>query len=596
MIELLAPAKNYEYGVAAINAGADAVYIGAPKFGARYSATNTLDDIKDLTEYAHQYGVKVFVTLNTVLYDHELQQAKEIAQSLVEIGIDALIVQDMSYLMFGLDIPLHASTQAAALTPEKALFYEQAGFERIILERAMSLEDIEAIRKVTTVELEVFVHGAICVSMSGQCYMSQAVAGRSGNRGVCAQPCRTTYNLLNECGEVILKNKHLLSLQDLNLSDYIPQLIECGITSFKIEGRLKDISYLKNSVAFYRQIIDQTNTKRASVGESVIPFEPNPIKTFSRRFTPYFIEGKATGKIASFDTAKAIGEEVGRIDSVSRQSFSVVTKEEFRGGDGVCFIDKEGNFGGTNINMATREGKMVVFSPNAMEGILQGAILYRNFDKRYIDRVTNAKLSRQIKTTVEVIFGDNLHLKVIDTTGVSAEIEYTEPMEDAKNKEIAKITIQKQLSKSGDTIFEITDVEVKGDVKFLAVATLNSLRRLLLEQLRQNRLFHYQRNKATKTSFPKLYVQELDYRANVTNALSRAFYEKCGATKIEDGVECRKDTNGIELMNTRYCIRKEIGECLKEGGKHKRLFLEDKTNRFELIFDCAKCRMKLMKV
>lgn len=596
MIELLAPAKNYEYGVAAINAGADAVYIGAPKFGARYGATNTLEDIHNLTKYAHQYGVKVFVTLNTVLFDSELQQAKEIAQSLVEIGVDALIVQDMSYLMFGLNIPLHASTQAAALTPEKALFYEQAGFERIILERAMSLEDIEAIRKVTTVELEAFVHGAICVSMSGQCYMSQAVAGRSGNRGVCAQPCRTTYNLLNEQGEILLKNKHLLSLQDLNLSDYIPQLIKSGITSFKIEGRLKDISYLKNSVAFYRQAIDRTGAKRSSVGESVIPFEPNPIKTFNRRFTPYFIEGKAIGKMASFETAKAIGEVIGRIDSVAKHRFSVVTKEEFTGGDGVCFIDKEGNFGGTNINLATRDGKMLILNPNAMEGILQGATLYRNFDKKYIDSVTNAKLSRQIDTVIEVTFNDHLYLKATDCTGINAEVEYIEPLEDAKNKWFSISTIKRQLSKSGDTIFNITDVQINGEVKFLGAATLNLLRRGLLEYLRENRLLHYQRNEARKIRFPKLPTNQLDYRANVTNALSRAFYKKCGATIIEDGIECRKEITGIELMNTRYCIRKEIGECLKEGGKHKKLFLEDGTNRFELIFDCKTCRMKLIKI
>lgn len=596
MIELLAPAKNYEYGVAAILAGADAVYIGAPKFGARYGATNSLDDIKNLTTFAHQYGVKVFVTLNTVLFDNELEQAKEMAQQLDKIGVDALIVQDMSYLMFSLNVPLHASTQAAALTPEKVLFYQRAGFQRVILERAMSLEDMRAIRAVTTVELEAFVHGAICVSMSGQCYMGQAVAGRSGNRGVCSQPCRATYTLTNELGEVIIKDKHLLSLLDLNLSCYIPQLIESGITSFKIEGRLKDISYLKNSVAYYRGVIDKAQTVRSSVGESITPFVPNPIKTFSRRYTSYFIEGESRQPLASFNTAKALGEEIGKIVKVSRDSFTVKCFHNFSGGDGVCFIDRDGNFGGTNINSAMRDGDHVILYPNVMDGISEGAMLYRNSDKKYIDLVTTAKTTRQIKTSIEVVFGDKLVLKATDETGVNAELLYDEPLEDANNAERATTTLRTQLSKSGDTIFNISNVTISGDLKFLAVSVINSLRRELLNKLRDKRLSIYKRSKAKEISYPEPYAKELDYHANVTNSLAKEFFQRCGVTTIEDGIECRKDPVGVELMNTRYCIRKEIGECLKKEGKHKKLFLNDGNNRFELIFDCKNCRMKVIKI
>lgn len=595
MIELLAPAKNYEYGVAAINAGADAVYIGAPKFGARYGATNSIDDIRRLTQYAHLFGAKVFVTLNTVLFDDELDQARVIAYSLSDVGVDALIVQDMSYLTFGLDVPLHASTQAAALTPEKVKFYQNAGFERVILERAMSLADIKAIREVTNVELEVFVHGAICVAMSGQCYMGQAVSGRSGNRGVCSQPCRSTYTLSNERGEVLVRDKHLLSLLDLNLSDYLPQLVESGVTSFKIEGRLKDISYLKNSVAYYRRAIDNIEgISRSSVGESVTTFEPNPIKTFSRRYTSYFIEGKTIVPIASFHTAKALGEMMGSVLGVSTNSFTMRCGAEFSGGDGICFIDGDGRFGGTNINSACRVGEVVTIYPNVMDGIVVGATIYRNSDKKYVDEVTSAKVTRQIATRIDLFFGERSYIKATDTTGESVTLYIDEALEIATNSVRAQETLKKQLSRSGDTIFRITEVSIEGDVPFMAVSRINSLRRELLEMLTDSRLAHYKRNTAHPLIYPAPYAKELDYKANVTNGLARQFYEKCGFERIEEGVECRGNVDGVELMTTRYCIRKEIGECLKDGGRHKELYINDGANSFKLHFDCGECRMKIM--
>ena len=604
-IELLAPAKNYEYGVAAINAGADAIYIGAPKFGARHGATNSLEDIERLTNYAHLFGVKVFVTLNTVLFDSELDSARDIAVSLSRIGVDALIVQDMAYLMFGLDIPLHASTQAAALTPEKVLFYQEAGFERVILERAMSIDDFKAIRKETTVELEAFVHGAICVSYSGQCYMGQAISGRSGNRGTCSQPCRSTYNLIDEKENVIIRNKHLLSLLDLNLSSYIPQIIDSGITSFKIEGRLKDISYLKNSVAHYRKKLDEYISSRedlirSSDGISSVGFIPNPINTFSRRFTSYFIEGKKDIKFASLHTAKALGQEIGKIERVDKDSITIKSDFDFSGGDGVCYIDKWGNFGGTNINSSRRDGDRVVLYPNVISGMSVGAMIYRNSDKKYIDEVTSSKVVRKVDARIVLTFSDDrkVSIKGIDVRGTSVHYSDNVILDEAKNVERAIDTFKTQLSKSGDTIYNITDVEIIGEPCFMSVSTINNIRRELLDNLQSKRLSEYNRNEKGTVNFPVPYCDRLSYKANVTNRLSREFYSKCGYKNIEEGIESRDFSNysNIDLMTTRYCVRKEIGECLLEGGKYKSLYIENNGSRFELKFDCVKCEMKIIKI
>lgn len=601
-IELLAPAKNYEYGVAAINAGADAVYIGAPRFGARYGATNSIEDISNLITYAHQFGVKVFVTLNTVLLDNELEEAKKIAKELEYIGVDALIVQDMAYLMFDLKIPLHASTQAAALTSEKVLFYQNAGFERVILERAMSIDDFKTIRAETSVELEAFVHGAICVSYSGQCYMGQVVSGRSGNRGVCSQPCRSTFNLINEKEEVLIKNRHLLSLLDLNLSDYIPQIIDAGITSLKIEGRVKDISYLKNIVAHYRKTIDKnSNILRSSVGYSIIPFDPNPIKTFSRRYTSYFIDGTKVGKsyssLASFNTAKAVGEEVGVVVATTKDSFKIKTSLDFNGGDGICFIDKFGNFGGTNINSSRRMGSEVSLSPNVIDGISVGTMIYRNSDKKYIDEITTAKISRKINASIKITFNEEgaIYATITDSTGEVASWGDGKELDFAKDIDKTITTIKTQFAKSGDTIFNITDVEVDGTPRFLAISLINKIRRELIDKLTSVRLTNYKSDRNFKLSFPKPYSEKIDYKANITNHLSRQFYEKCGFQVVGEGVESNKgDYSDIETMTTRYCIRREIGQCVKDGGAHKKLFLENNGNRFELSFDCINCRMKII--
>ena len=352
-IELLCPARDYRAAIAAIECGADALYIGAESFGARRGATNTTEDIARVVDYAHLFGVRVYVTLNTILYENELKRAEELARRLVEIGVDALIVQDMAYRQMDLPIELHASTQVCNMTPEGAKFLEDSGFTRVILERALSLEEIKSIRKATTVDLECFIHGAICVGHSGRCYLSRSQSPRSGNRGECSQPCRLTYDLITETGTTIIKGKHLLSVKDFDLSERIGELIDAGVMSFKIEGRLKDDNYVKNVVSYYRKKIDEALATRPdcaplSSGHSEVEFTPDPKKSFTRDGGEYMYLGKRAG-VASFDTPKAVGEYVGSVAMVSKRDIRIVSRTPLSAGDGLCFIAKDGIIG-TNIN------------------------------------------------------------------------------------------------------------------------------------------------------------------------------------------------------------------------------------------------------
>lgn len=600
-LELLSPAKNYEYGIAAINAGADAVYIGAPKFGARQNATNTIEDIAKLTEYAHLFDVKVFVTLNTILFDEELEEAEKIARELVDIGVDALIIQDASYLSMNLEIPLHASTQYAANTPSKVQFAESAGFERVILERSLSIKEIKDIRSKTKVELEAFVFGAICVSDSGQCYMGQATSGRSGNRGVCSQPCRSKYNLINDKGTTLLKDKHLLSLTDLNLTDHLPQLISAGVTSFKIEGRLKDLTYLRNSVTYLRSKLDQfiannKNYSRSSIGVSEAGFTPQPEKCFSRRLTAYFADGTPSFAIASFDTAKALGEYIGKVERVSKSDVTVSSTKTFTSGDGICFINTNGSFGGTNINNSKAEGGKVILQPNIITGIQKGAVLYRNYDKAFSDKLIACNTQRKISTTIHIHFGSSITLKAYDSTGVSTSITVRKHHEPAKNLNKSRSSILTQLSKSGDTIFTIKEVIIDNppeEICFIPISELNNLRRTLLNKLQKERAKRYTRAEAQSIKHPKAYSNSLTSRANVSNSKALNYYCECGFKDIDMAYEVRGIDDSTILMDCRYCIRREIGECLKEGGSKETLFIENMGKRYELVFDCKECRMKI---
>lgn len=600
-IELLAPAKDLMSGKIAIDYGADAVYIGAERFGARSGATNTMNDVRELAQYAHLFGAKLYVTMNTIIYDNELDQARQQAIEAWKAGADALIVQDMAMLEMDLPpIEMHASTQTFALRADRVNFLANSGFARVILERAISLEEIREIRKHTDVELEAFVHGAICVGFSGQCYFSQTMMGRSGNRGQCAQPCRWTYNLLDENYNRLIEDKHLLSVRDLDMSEYVEQMIDAGITSFKVEGRLKDENYVKNTVAYYRKRIDSViarrdDCQRSSFGNSVVGFEPAPEKTFARGFTDWFISGKM-GKVAEFNTPKATGRRVGKVRKVLGKSFELDGDVVLHSGDGICFLDGEGNFSGTNINRVA--GRMV--EPNRIDGIKVGTEIYRNFDKAFADMlgrdVTKRKLDVVLTMNCRV---GQVVLSAEDSRGNRAEI-CSEPITDvAKNRERMLAAINSQLSKSGDTPFVIKDINVvcNGEMPFLTAAQLNDLRRSVLNKLEECIVKNYVRTERKPAESVVDYPEKiLDFRANVVNKLSENFYRKRGVTEIQPGYELLEDNVGAVVMTSRYCIRRECGMCLKNPKTKCRgkLFIENNFHTFELKFDCANCEMSLV--
>lgn len=596
ILELLAPAKNLEYGLEAIRCGADAVYIGAPQFGARSNATNTIEDIASLVKEAHRFGVKVFVTLNTILFEEELADAKVLALELCEIDVDALIVQDMAYCTFNLPIPLHASTQAAALTAEKVAFFKKIGFERVVLERASSLDEIAEIHKHTDVELEAFVHGAICVSQSGQCYLGHALSGRSGNRGVCSQPCRSRYNLVDESGNILLRDKHLLSLLDMNLSGSLKEMAKAGITSFKIEGRLKDISYLKNTILHYRKQLDELiatdNTfVRASWGVTKNSIETQLSKCFSRGATSYYLHSLQRG-VSSFDTAKAIGEYIGEVTAVKGYLFTIKNPSaDLNNGDGICFIDKNGLFRGTNINIADGEA----IEPNKMEGIEKGVFIYRNYDHRYTNTLLREKVERKIETEISVSFSEReIRFQTSTTTGAKAAITVKNTFEEAKNRDAAHGNIERSLSKSGDTIFDIQGININGTLSFIPTSEINAIRRELLEKLTADQGKVYQKGAFNLITPTRMGIDSISYKGNVTNSAARAFYTECGVKEIEEGVELRDSLEGVELMRTKYCILREMGACRKKTTKNDNLYLENGGRRLALSFDCKNCEMVLL--
>ena len=402
-IELLAPARDFAAAVAAVDYGADAVYMGGARFGARQAAGNATEQIARAVEYAHRYGVRIHATLNTLLWDDELGEAERQARELIAAGVDALIVQDMALRRMNLPVELHASTQMCNRTPEGARFLSEAGFARVILERNLTLDEIRAICRATTAEVECFVHGAICVGYSGRCFLSRSMSARSGNRGACSQPCRLTYDLTDGRGRTYLQGRHLLSVRDLNLSEHLGELIDAGVSSFKIEGRLKDLTYIRNVVAYYRRAVDEAlaarpQLQRASVGESRPDFDPDPSKSFTRGESEYFCAGKCAG-VASFDTPKAVGERIGRVVRVERNAFRLESPEGVRlaPGDGICFRSEAG-FVGTNVNAV--EGARIV--PNRMEGIRPGAEVYRNYDRLFTLRVERSRTRRVIPATARV--------------------------------------------------------------------------------------------------------------------------------------------------------------------------------------------------
>lgn len=593
-IELLAPAKNLEAAIAAIDYGADAIYMGAERFGARRAAGNTTEDIARAVEYAHQYGARVHVALNTLLFDNELKEAENTARRLIDVGIDALIVQDMALRAMNLPVEMHASTQVSNTTAEGAKFLEECGFSRVILERALTLDDIKKIRQATNVELECFIHGAICVGYSGRCFLSRTTSQRSGNRGECSQPCRLPYDLKDASGRRILTGKHLLSVRDLDLSKSLEELIMAGVSSFKIEGRLKDVRYIKNIVAYYRQLLDNiisrhSDLKRASVGESSIDFTPNPAKSFTRGASSYMLYGKC-GDVASFDTPKAVGEYIGRIESVTRNGFRLDTTATLSSGDGICIAGNNG-VGGTNINTVA-DG---VIKPNRMDDIVVGAKLYRNYDHRFALALDRSKTRRTITCSAKLKLSANgATLTIKDCEGIEVVISRECELQMATDATKMTETARRQIEKSGGTIFLIRDVEIIGNEYFAPASILNDLRREALDLLRHKRLQRPMSHDIKSDNFTAKYPSKVVTRyENVTNHMAEEFYRRHGVEIIEPALE-QQPTIGERVMISSYCIRREIGECLKQKPKIKGdLFLEHGTTRYALKFDCKLCQMEL---
>ena len=597
-IELLAPAKDKKTAFAAIDCGADAVYIGSPRFGARVNASNSLDDIKEVVEYAHRFRVKVYVTINTIMSDDELKEAVELIYQLYDTGVDALIVQDMGLLECKLPpIKLFASTQCHNSTLEKVKFLEKTGFSRVILARELSLEEIREIASNTGVEIETFVHGALCVSYSGQCYMSYAIGGRSANRGECAQPCRKKYSLVDSEGVVVAKDKHLLCLRDLNFSSDIKDLIDAGVSSFKIEGRLKDEDYIKNVVGFYRRKIDEvianTEYERSSSGYSVPGFEPDVSKTFNRGYCEYFLHGR-NKNITSFDSPKSRGEYAGRVKEVFEKYF-LFDGCELNNADGICFFDGRGELIGTSVNKA--EGNKIF--PQSMNGLRKGVEVFRNYNHKFSKMLESAKVLRKIAASVRFVEKAQCYeLSAVDEDGVRVVVEAGRNYDKAMNQELAMNNIIKCLKKAGDSCFDIKDVMVEVEVyPFIPVSELNELRRGLLKKLEEERLASYEVEKSEGVSISPYFERELFYDANIMNEKAKEFYEKRGAICREYALEKTGESEGKILMTTKHCLKFSLGLCSKEGKKHRYrepFFLVDSHGkRYRLLFECKSCCMKI---
>ena len=613
-IELLSPAKNLECGIAAINHGADAVYIGASQFGARAAAGNSVEDIAALTKYAHQYRSKVYVALNTILTDAQLPQAETLIHQVYETGADALIVQDMGILQMNLPpIPLHASTQTDNRTVEKVQFLQNAGFSRVVLARELSLKQISEISTQTNVELEAFVHGALCVSYSGQCYMSEAMSGRSANRGQCAQYCRLPYHLLDAEGNQLVKNKHLLSLKDLDLSDYLPEMLAAGVMSFKIEGRLKDADYVKNITAFYRKKLDailetDQQYKRASSGKTTFFFEPNPEKSFRRSSTDYFLNGRHAGIIQP-ETPKSLGEPLGKVAFVGRNYFEIDTDTVLNNGDGLCFINSQGDLVGFRVNrveslsLTLSQGEGNCGSrcfPGLMPDLTTGTFLYRNQDQAF-EKLLNGKTSER-KVAIDALFyetEDGFGIQLCSEDGVISENEFMAEKQPAQKPDSVENNIRQQLSKLGNTIYNLRSLKI--DISsswFFPASVLSDWRRssiYLLDILREDSYERELPAKRTKTDFP---LHKLTYLGNVTNTLAEAFYREHGVDEVQPGFEV-KAAEGVPLMFTKHCIKYEMGWCPREENNQptikEPLYLKHKEQRFELRFDCKKCEMQILK-
>ena len=599
-IELLAPARNYETAIDAINHGADAVYIGAPRFGARQAAGNSVEDIARLVEYAHIFGVKIYVTLNTILYNDELAEVEALIRQLYDAGVDALIVQDMGITRMNIPpIALHASTQMDNRNAEKVDFLYRAGFEQVVLARELSLREIEDIHKaVPAARLEAFVHGALCVSYSGRCYASQHCFERSANRGACAQFCRLSFDLVDADGSVVVKDKHLLSLKDMNRSDSLERMLDAGVVSFKIEGRLKENSYVKNVTAYYRERLDEIFARRkefvrSSYGVTRPQFTPAPEKSFSRGFTHYFLDGRGED-IASFDTPKSLGEKMGVVTKVFRNYILVSDGRSFANGDGACFIDSNGKLQGFRVNRV--EGDRLF--PLTMPEVHQGAQLYRNLSVAFENEVSRSSTPRRLRLDVLFDVTENgFSLTATDESGFSATVEAASEKALARTPQRANLLAQ--LSKWGNTPFELVEAKVAFENDFFIPSSLVAdMRRRACEKLLEAHNQGYVREQR-KVAEPGLHLDEksLDYTANVANSLARDFYSSCGVEFVLPAYELNAPAS-VPVMYCKHCIKYSLGWCSKSGNKHpykEPFFLvAGDGRRFKLSFDCKSCIMKVV--
>lgn len=601
-IELLSPARNLECGIAAVDHGADAVYIGAPKFGARAAAINPIEDIAALVAYAHLYNVRVYVAVNTILKEEELDETEQMIWELYRIGVDALIIQDMGILQINLPpIPLHASTQMDNRTPEKVKFLADAGLRQVVLARELGLEEIRRIHETTDVPLEVFVHGALCVSYSGQCYVSEACFGRSANRGECAQFCRLPFDLLDADGQTVMAGKHLLSLKDLNRTADLEQLLDAGVSSLKIEGRLKDTNYVKNVTASYRRKLDELFARRpeytrSSSGKCRYEFVPQPDKSFNRGFTNFFLHGR-NADIHSFDTPKSLGEEMGRVKEVRGNWLTVAGVKSFNNGDGVCYIDEHGRLQGFRVNRVDANK----IYPQEMPGVKPRTVLYRNFDQEF-ERVL-ARKSAERKIGVAVGLADNnfgFSLTLTDEDDNSVTLALPREKEPARTSQTEQIAVQ--LGKLGNTPFEATRVDVMlSDNWFLPASVLADLRRQAVERLIETRRINYRREIAVLRPTVHPYPEtSLTYLGNVANPKAEAFYRAHGVEHIAPAYEKEPVPDAV-LMFCKHCIKYSMGWCAvhqKGNAPYKEPFYLQTTGgkRFRLLFDCKQCQMKVLAV
>lgn len=579
--ELLAPAKDKKTAIIAINSGCDAIYIGASNFGARQNAGNSLEDIREIVEYAHKFNVKVHVTINTILDDNELISAKKLIQSLYEIGVDAIIVQDMGVLKAAIDkeippIPIHTSTQCNNRTLEKVKFFDEMGLSRVILARELSLNQIKEICENTKTEIETFIHGALCVSYSGQCYLSCSIGGRSANRGECAQSCRKKYTLVTSDNKVIAKDLHLLSLKDFNASKHLENLVNSGVKSFKIEGRLKDENYVKNVVAFYRKELDKFSQKTSS-GKVFLDFEPDVNKSFNRGFTDYFLDGRK--KCFNFNTPKSLGEKLGKVTKTGKDFFEIkCDNASINVQDGLCyFVNNE--LDGCLVNRV--EGNKIF--PNKFDKIPVGTVIYRNFNSKFEKQLQNSKTKRRIG--VEFMYDKGiLHATDEDKNEVAMEVLHNEI---AKNAEKMKENFINQLNKTGDSDFYTISVKINEELPFIPISEINNLRRSILEKLMEERLNNYEREIQQPLKYIPFPEEILDYRANVHNQSAKEFYEKCGCKVTQMSYESSKPKN-VELMRTKHCLKYAFDMCQVP----EELFLiDEKGKKYQLKFDCKNCEM-----